>query len=128
MSDLLRIIESMRVQLSGISNSEMALARALEEAVRSGDEGLLQDVRRLTREHDARRGTILTELENLGSRLGKFPSEQKKPVAGTEHAEANVERLNGTRQFVGRADWRIAVSNIEDEQGDFYKSWAAPHR
>ena len=126
MSNIPEIIENMRVQLSGISNREKTLAAALENAMRSGDEGLLQDVRRLTREHDVRRGTILTELENLGSRLGKFPSEQKKPVAGTEYAEASAKRPGVGHQPIGRADWRVAVSNIEDEQGDFYKTWAAP--
>ena len=115
MWDILGIIESMRVQLSGISDSENALARALEEALRNGDESLLQDVRNVTRGHEARRGTILIELEGLASRLGKFPAAQQESVAGVEYVEKSVEPLNRTHQSIGRADWRIAVSNIEAE-------------
>jgi hypothetical protein len=89
-------------------------------------------VRKITTEHESRRGAILHELQGLATRIGAFPI-ARQATSGVEYAEpmprpitaansvpkiptANgVAGANGHVGPFSRGDWRQAASNIEDE-------------
>lgn len=132
-------IEEMRTRLSENAQSEQALLGALSEALGQVDQQLLETVRQVTADHEARRGDILNELQVLASRLCVFPKAlpSAEPVRAREQvtslygkvselpARQNLEAVtvpltakNGkTRHAPG--DWRQAASNIDDEL-EFY--------
>jgi hypothetical protein len=74
MTKMVQIVEEMSARLSQIADAEAALVRALGEALSRVDHKLLQDVRSITTEHEARRGAILHELQSLATRIGAFPA------------------------------------------------------
>jgi hypothetical protein len=125
MSNIVRFIEDLRARLSKATEREKALVQALADSLSGSDERLLRDVRNITKEHEARRGTVMYELQNLASRMGAFPLVEQKPVAAIEYAQAGVKPLNGSHLPVGGADWREAVSTIVDEP-DFFSSSLTP--
>jgi hypothetical protein len=98
MTKMVQIVEEMSARLSQIADAEAALVRALGEALSRVDHKLLQDVRSITTEHEARRGAILHELQSLATRIGAFPTireqaqtipyaEQAPSIAYSEHAQ-----------------------------------------
>jgi hypothetical protein len=129
MSKMIQLVEEMRARLSEIASSEQALVRALGEALSRVDQRLLQDVRSITTDHEARRGAILLELQSLASRIGAFPP-ARDAVAGLEYAEPVAKTLaaaNDRPPMFGRGDWRKAASNIEDELDHYFKERTASH-
>lgn len=120
MTKLLQHIEEMRERLSEVSGNELALVKALGEALNRFDEKLLQDVRRVTADHEARRGAILHELQALASSIGAFPAlpEPAPPVLQElEHELSPYVATNGAETPYTGGDWRQAASNIQDELG-----------
>ena len=73
MTDLVQQLEQMRMRMNQQAQQESNLLAELSDALRSMDHQLLQDVRTLTAEHEARRETILCELQVLAARLNSFP-------------------------------------------------------
>jgi hypothetical protein len=127
MSKMIQLVDEMRTRLSEITEREQTLVRALGEALTRVDHRLLQDVRAITTDHEARRGAILSELQNLASRIGAFPA-PREPVAQLDHAEPALKPLaaaNDRPPMFGRGDWRTAASNIEDELDIYFKERAA---
>ena len=141
MTKMIQLIEEMGVRLSQIADAENELVRALAQALSRVDQRLLQDVRRITTEHESRRGAVLHELQGLATRIGAFPV-ARQPTSSVEYAEpvprpitaANVvpeanpiptaNGVAGANGHVGpfsRGDWRHAASNIEDELDDLFK-------
>jgi hypothetical protein len=130
--------QEMDARLSQIADAN-ELVRAL--ALSRVDQRLLQDVRKITTDHESRRGAILHELQGLATRIGAFPV-ARQPTSGVEYAEpvprpitaansvpeANaIPTANGVagandhvRPF-SRGDWRQAASNIEDGLDDLFK-------
>ena len=113
-------IEEMHARLTDIANREQLLINALNLALSSADRRLLDDVRSVTLEHEARRAVILTELQSLAARIGAFPMSDE-PVEKLEHktndlphympsetSEANQTPMKG-------GDWRQAAENISSE-------------
>src|SRR5215467_1295703 len=90
MTKMVQIVEEMRARLSQIADSEQALVRALGEALSLVDQKLLQDVRSLTTDHEARRAAILYELQGLASRIGAFPTAQSEPAPGLDYVDPTV--------------------------------------
>ena len=155
MTKMVQLVEEMRARLTQIADSEQALVRALGEALSLVDQKLLQDVRNLTTEHEARRAAILYELQGLASRIGAFPTAHPEPAPGLEYVDPVVAigashtgiAQNGTAQnglahngvahtgaaFNGnprpfsRGDWRQAASNIEDGLDVYFQEHAAQH-
>jgi hypothetical protein len=112
MSTLVQQIEQMRARMEEIAKSDGRLVQALGEALKQADEKLLNDVVELAEEHDARRSSILEELQALACRLGSFPrqidqvpSEQRAPPRELESRPAIALNL-GPR---ARGDWRDGI-------------------
>ena len=129
MSKMIQLVDEMRTRLNEITEREQALVRALGEALTRVDHRLLQDVRSITTEHEARRGAILLELQSLASRIGAFPA-AREPAAPLNYAEPAPKHLaaaNDRPSMFHRGDWRKAASNIEDELDSYFQDRAASH-
>ena len=150
MTKMVQLVEEMRARLTQIADSEQALVRALGEALSLVDQKLLQDVRNLTTEHEARRSAILYELQGLASRIGAFPTAQPEPAPSLDYADPGVVAIgaahtiaetdmaqNGMAQNrmahtaamngFSRGDWRQAASNIEDGLDVYFQDRTAQH-
>jgi hypothetical protein len=150
MTKMVQLVEEMRARLTQIADSEQALVRALGEALSLVDQKLLQDVRHLTTEHEARRAAILYELQGLASRIGAFPTAQPEPTPGLDYADPAMvaigaahtgiaqngmahngthtsAAMNGSPRPFSRGDWRQAASNIEDGLDVYFQDRAAQH-
>ena len=86
MTKMIQLIEEMDARLSQIADAENELVRALGHALSRVDQRLLQDVRKITTEHESRRGAILLELQDLATRIGAFPVAHQA-ASGVEYAE-----------------------------------------
>jgi hypothetical protein len=72
-----RLVEEMHVRLNEVSAGEQTLLRTLRDALNRVDDRLMQDVRRMTTEHETRRSGVLSELQSLAARIGAFPAPRK---------------------------------------------------
>ena len=144
MTKIIQLVEEMGAKITHLKDTEQELVRALGEALNRVDQRLLQNVREITSEHEARRGAMLHELQCLAAQIGSFPT-SRKPMSGIEYAEpaappieaANGPAPNGTPAVVGfdtadghetflqRGNWRQAVSNIQNELDGYCKDRAA---
>jgi hypothetical protein len=144
MTKMIQLIEEMGANIAHLKDTEQELIRALGEALNRVDQRLLQNVREITSEHEARRGAMLHDLQCLAARLGSFPT-PRRPMSGIEYAEpaarpikaANGPAPNGIPAVDGLdateghetllqcGDWRKAVSNIHDELDGYFKDRAA---
>lgn len=134
-------IEDLHTRLKAIADREQQLIHALNEALTCADRKLLDDVRSVTMEHEARRAVILTELQTLASRIGAFPAgaepcpmiedetldlpyyatddeasdEAISPVQDAEEVESyHNGHENGHAIVSGGGDWRKAAEKIRD--------------
>ena len=129
MSKMIQLVDEMRTRLTEIAEREQALVRALGEALTRVDHRLLQDVRSITTEHEARRGAILLELQSLASRIGAFPA-AREPAAPLNYAASAPKPLAAAYDrpsMFHRGDWRKAASNIEDELDSYFQDRASSH-
>ncbi len=110
-------IEEMHARLEEISKREQILIEALDAALAEADRKLLDDVRTVAVEHEARRAVILTELESLAARIGALP------VASHEPEQLNYEQLDISNYSALQedttaieapkgGDWRTAAQNM----------------
>ena len=74
MKSLAEELEEMRIRMHDLATNEQDLVTALGEALNSADNKLLDDLRNLSSEHEARRTAIVQELQRLASRLGALPA------------------------------------------------------
>ena len=78
----------------------------------SANQQLLQDVRRVATEHEARRSAILNELQSLSARMGALQMSREPFTALTE--EPVDLPLGDALQLARRGgDWRQVVANVE---------------
>jgi hypothetical protein len=118
-------IDAMHARLKTIASQEQSLVDALSEALMRADQKLLDDVRSITFEHEARRAAILSELHGLAARIGAFPkSEEPLLVVGDDAAELPYYEPAATREVPGSldaepvaagGDWRKAAEKIREE-------------
>jgi hypothetical protein len=111
MSTLVQQIEQMRARMEEIAKSDGRLIQALAEAMKRADEKLLHDVAELAEEHEARRGTILEELQALACRLGTFPR-QIDQLPRDEPAPRELEARQPIPLNLNlrtRGDWRDGI-------------------
>jgi hypothetical protein len=109
MTKMLDHVDDMRTRLTDVSNHEQTLLRALSDALTRVDQALLEDVRDIARAHEVRRGLILSELHDLASRIGAFPTSHAPHEALTED-DAALPRY-APQPHPG--DWREAINNID---------------
>jgi hypothetical protein len=83
----------------------------------------LSEVRNVTREHQARRGVILHELQDLSSRIGTFPAARREPVAGIEYDEPGA---GGQQPALGRNDGSQRARNVQAELQLYFRGRASP--
>jgi hypothetical protein len=152
MTSLIEQIEEMRARMNALAAGEQDLVRALGEALTRTDQKLLQDVRSVASDHEARRGAILNELQSLAARMGALPRPPQQPYAALTEAPQRAVRLGGADGALprpqepydpsavapldlppfgmpqlarGGADWRQAAANIEDAVNYHLKGHAA---
>jgi hypothetical protein len=115
MTKLFQHIEEMGALLTQTTKSEQSLVKALGDALRHVDDQLVQDIRNLNTQHQARRAEIFLELQALACSIGLFPTAQEiphVPAANDAHAPG---------QFIPVGDWRQAAQNISyQDELDFH--------
>lgn len=95
MTKMIQLVEEMGARISQITDAEQELVRALGDALSRVDQKLLQDVRKITNEHESRRGAILHELQGLATRIGAFPA-AREPIQSVEYSEPVPRPLTAT--------------------------------
>lgn len=124
-------IEDMQRRLTQNAQTEQTFVKALSEALSLVDNHLLNEVRRVTAEHETRRSAIYEALQELAGSLCSFPP--SPPVAMTEIASTagdaspvpTIHRVNGHLHAPG--DWRKATSNIEEDADYHWKTSGPSH-
>ena len=131
MTSLIQQIEEMRVRMNELAAGEQDLVRALGDALTSADQKLLQDVRSVAAEHEARRSAILNELQSLSARMGALPRPRGPfaspdggakgfAVARLAAAGAGCWRLApGGRQYRGRGQLPFVQSRVGELTASF---------
>ncbi|MEM8972704.1 MAG: hypothetical protein AAGD43_11635 [Pseudomonadota bacterium] len=110
MTDSKTYLEKVQTKLGAVTAREKVLIQALGEALGEADRCLLDDVRALTIEHETRRAMILSELQNLASRIGTFP-------AGEREMEAlDYEPLDLPYKAIGEAEQVRAEPKVVNEK------------
>ena len=94
-SQLTEQLEQMRVRMNDVARREHEMAAELDAAVRSMDEQLLHKVRSITAAHEARRTTILNELQMLAAQLNGFPQQDRHrvPIGATPQSLLSSEHV-----------------------------------
>jgi hypothetical protein len=106
-------LEQMRMRMNELAKQESNLVSTLDDALRATDQQLLQDVRRLSAEHEARRSSILGELQALATRLNGFPSQaQQLPPASAFPPGLFAAPADG-RRYLDAPDWRQRSAEIQ---------------
>lgn len=135
MSKMFELVDELRQQLQTVGDTEQKLVASLREALSRYDEKLLQDVRSLAAEHEARRGAILGELRSLASRMGAFPPREphesllepapvrESPPALPTNAAATLSP-NGKLRAVPGGAWREAAERLQDELDVYFRKRA----
>lgn len=107
MTKLIQHIEEMSGILTHTTRSEQTLVKALSDALREVDNHLVQEIRNLNTQHQARRAEIYLELQALACNIGMFP---------TAHEIPHIPPANDVHaQFPTVGDWRKAAQNISHQ-------------
>jgi hypothetical protein len=115
MSKLLQHMDEMSAILTHTTKNEQSLVKALGDALRHVDDQLVQDIRSLNTQHQARRAEIFLELQALACSIGLFPTTQEIP-----HVPAANDALPHG-EFIAVGDWRQAAQNISyQDELDFH--------
>ena len=119
MSESENHIEQMHLRLQKMAEREQLLIGALNDALSLADRKLLDDVRSVTADHEARRAIIMTELQTLAERIGVFPASdaaidtiEYEPAGAV--AQPMAEDLNDLEAPARGGDWRKAAKKITD--------------
>jgi hypothetical protein len=117
MSKMLQLVEEMRARLNEIAETEQARVQALGQALSHVDQRLLQDVQNVTTEHEARRGSILHELQELAARMGAFPA-APDAMAGLEYGDSTPSPSAAANDvhplFTRGGRWPQVASSVEE--------------
>jgi hypothetical protein len=124
MTTLIEQIEEMRIRMNELATSEQDLVRTLGDALSRADQKLLQDVRSVAVEHEARRGVILNELQGLAARIGALPR-PRRPFAALQEPALDLPSAAPPQPALRGGDWRQAAANIQDELAVHFNGRAA---
>ena len=112
MTKLLQHMDEMSAILAHTTRHEQSLVKALADALKHVDQQLVQEIRSLNTQHQARRAEIYLELHALACSIGMFPAAHEIPH------EPPANDVNA--QFVV-GDWRQAAQNINyQDEVDFH--------
>ena len=121
-------IEDMRRRLEENGRNEQSLVKALNEALSDTDSKLLNEVRSVTAQHEARRTAILNELQLLAARLCTFPVGRTEPLAAIgEEVVRELEDGHSNGKTHAPGDWRMAARNIADDIEFYLKGQGLNH-
>ena len=121
MSEPQNHIEQMQRRLEQVAAREQLLIHALNEALAAADRKLLDEVRAVASDHEARRSIILTELHSLAERIGAFPTAPEPLQSISYHtvpqptAAAPAETATYIETPSRGGDWRKAAEKIGQE-------------
>jgi hypothetical protein len=133
MSKIGQLVEELRDRLNSVADQEQKLVSSLRDALNRFDQKLLQDVRSVAAEHEARRSHILSELQDLASRIGVFPSASTGPrpqVSGDFRAGASEPVASGEASLTNRlravegGAWHEATEKLQNELGSHFRKRA----
>jgi len=110
---LVEQIEEMRVRMNQLARREQELVKALAHALNRSDQKLLQDVRNVALDHEARREGILRELQSLAARIGTLPM-PRAPFASIENAPLDLPPYEPAPAPPRSGDWREAAANLRE--------------
>lgn len=119
----------MRVRMNELAKNEQGLIMALGDALSRADHKLLDDVRNLSAEHEARRGAILKELQSLAARLGALPKpgDLFAPLGSPMGRPELPPHDMGLQGGHGRSEWRRQSVSIQDELNRHLSARASGH-
>jgi hypothetical protein len=112
MTDLVQQLEHMRMRMNQQAQHESNLVAELSDALRATDHQLLQDVRTLAAEHDARRASILCELQMLAARLNALPLHEQGPTIA--NAPRGMLASGAQQDAAATGDWEQRSAEIRD--------------
>lgn len=122
MSEAQSHIEQMQQRLEKAAAREQVLIDALNDALERADRKLLDDVRSVASDHEARRAVIFTELQSLADRICAFPMAAGRPQplayeAARTGSEITVAPSDSeTNHAPARGgDWRKAAEKISKD-------------
>jgi|SRR5688572_2562864 hypothetical protein len=123
MSDMTKLpqhIDELGVVLTQTAKHEQSLVKALADALGKVDDQLMQDIRKVAVQHQARRAEIFLELQALAHTIGAFPTAHEIP-----HVPADNDAQPHFAAAVG--DWRQAALNINyQDELDFHLNGTGP--
>ena len=140
MSKMIQVVEELRDKLTSVADQEQKLVASLRDALNRFDQKLLQDVRSIAADHEARRSAILNELQGLATRMGAFPAIRSEtrppqvpgdlrpgvtgaPAAAPESAPA-LPAGNGRLRAVEGGAWRDATDKLQSELDSYFRKRA----
>lgn len=112
-------IQRMQQRLEAIAAREQLLIATLNDALIDADRKLLDKVRNVTIEHEARRSAILSELHGLADRIGAFPVADAPDTIEHEPAVTldpePAVTASAPESSARGGDWRTAARRISDD-------------
>jgi hypothetical protein len=115
MTQLSQKLAEIRQRLAETVDQERQLVRGLNAALNQADELLIGEIRHITAQHEARRGAIVAELNELASRVCAFPLRPAEAEALHQlHEDALAAEDRGRIQHAP-GNWRLAAQNIGDD-------------
>jgi hypothetical protein len=117
MKTLVQEIEEMRLRMNDRAKNETSLVTALDDTLKGADSKLLDNVRNLVSEHEARRAAISKELQVIASRLGALP-EARNPFGPISDAMPQLKAIEAAGQnqpAYGHGDRRAPASSMAEE-------------
>ena len=107
LTKLPQYIEEMRERLRQMAITEQSLVKDLADTLDALDHQLLQNIHKVSAEHQVRRGTIFNELQALADSIGRFRS---KHEAGAIPQRV-PQQIDYGHQYAP-ADWRQATETL----------------
>jgi hypothetical protein len=102
---LIQHIDEMRARLAQTARNERSLVESLGDQLNRLDQEILQGVRNVAAEHEARRTGILNELQALAASIGRF-------LPARDPVESVTISQDGHPQATAVGDWRQATKNL----------------
>lgn len=132
MTELPQNVHDLLARLSENSRNELDLVRELGEAIRRADDQLLKEVRSVSMLHEIRRDAIVSELQQLATRLCALPAHGvlREPLPAIAQAQADGEEEPMTVEPPangGAGDWREAAQRIDAELQQYFAGEGPRH-